>query len=118
MITIISLFALTSCSLFSNRHDKRKLQTKIYEKITAKAKDLSHCASKTKLFEHQNSVRVKVSLTFSLNSSGQIERFKLKDDYPVEFTDCLFKKIDAIDFSNLIDDNMIVNVGQAFIFSK
>ncbi|MBT4792540.1 MAG: hypothetical protein HON90_13290 [Halobacteriovoraceae bacterium] len=115
---IIFIFLFTSCSLFKSRDKERKLQTKIIHEIAEKSEDFAQCTHQSNLFKKFNQDRIRVVLHIALNSSGQIERFKLDEKlYPENFAECIFKIIDLISFPKF-QKNKIIEFEQPFIFSK
>ena len=118
ILSVILVFLLSSCSLFSGRERERKIQTEIISRLNAKSAQFASCAKQTKIFDHFKQQRVRVVLHLSINSEGQIEKFKLDGkDYPNEFSECIYQIADLIRFPK-VDNHELIELEQPFIFSK
>lgn len=116
LITILIL--ISSCTIFPERARERKIQSEIVSKLTNKSKKFSKCSRRSKIFNHFDSDRIRVVLHLSINSKGNVERFKLDDkNYPEKFANCIFKIVDLIKFPK-IKNHEIIELEQPFIFSK
>jgi hypothetical protein len=118
VIIPILILVLSSCSLFPTRVRERKIQTEIISKISGSSDQLAKCSKESDLFNKMKIERIRVLLYISINSKGQIEKFKLDDkQYPDDFSECVFKIVDLINFPK-IQNNELIELEQPFIFSK
>ena len=109
---------LTSCSLFPLRQRDREIQAQIISKLKLNAQDFAGCVKSNDLFNKLNKERIRVVMFLSINSKGQVEKFRLEDQkYPHNFSECIFNLVDAISFPE-IKSHELIELEQPFIFSK
>lgn len=112
------LLLLQSCTMLPKRDRARDLQTDIIAKLSEKTPQIGNCARGAKLKDIFKTNRFRIELYLTLNSKGQIDRFKLDDkNYPNEFVECVFRVVDLIDFPKLKEGESI-ELTQPFIFSQ
>lgn len=118
MLRLIILLSLVSCSLLPENSRKRKIQTEVVRTLTDRAPELSKCISENDLFEKFQTDRIRILVYLTINSKGQVEKFKLDEQkYPNEFSECIFQKIDSVSYPK-IKEHEVLNLEQPFIFSK
>lgn len=115
---LLSFILIASCSFFPQRKRERELQTKIISEINQQSFKLAECVKNSQLFNKFKQDRIRIVLFLSIDSRGQIEKFKLDDQkYPEAFSECAFKIIDSITFPKL-GHHELIELEQPFIFSK
>lgn len=114
----LGLLLFTSCSLIPERSRERQIQTDIIASLTEKSSQFANCVSDNKLFDKFNVKRIRIVLFLSIDSNGQVEKFRLDEQkYPNEFSECMFKVVDTTVFPK-IKSHEIIELEQPFIFSK
>lgn len=115
---LICLFLFISCSLVPNRARERQIQTEILANLTEKSENFSSCVKSNDLFNKLNTKRIRVVLELSIDSNGQVSKFKLDDQkYPNEFSECIFNTVDTIIFPK-VKNHEVIELQQPFVFSK
>ena len=115
---IFGLIFLSSCTLVTDRNRERQLQTDIVAGITQEAPKLSQCAQDNNVFDLFKLDRLNMTLFLSINSDGQIGKFKLdKRKYPESFSECVYKVVNQVKFPK-IKSHEVIELEQPFIFSK
>ena len=111
------ILILSSCSILPERYRQREIQTEIISKMTEKSPEFSKCIETNQLFTKFNTKRVRIVIFLSIDSRGQIEKFKLdQKKYPNEFSECIFTTLDTVSFPK-IKNHELIELEQPFIFS-
>lgn len=113
---LILIFLLSSCANFKQRQKETSLQNKIIAKISKKKEKMQNCAENTKLFTKLNQARVRVELRLLIDITGELQSYSIDDqEYPVEFSKCIFGIVKKIKFPKL-EDNEVVEILQPIVF--
>lgn len=108
----------TSCAFIYSGNNERKTQTKLVQKINAKAKDFAKCAKESDIFKKLEMSRVPVTLYLEIEKSGSLSKFQLDNkNYPSEFIDCVFNTVELIQFPKL-ESHDLIKLEQPFVFSS
>ncbi len=118
LLLILVSLCIISCAQFENRKKERELQTQILNKLNEKTSLFSQCTKKAKIFDLFKNERIRVVLNISINSNGEVEKFKLDNkNYPEDYSMCMYNIVDLISFPK-IDKHELIVLKQPFIFRK